>query len=370
MKRWIVLMTFSVLALVLSSCMRSQHTPVGSSYKILIAAKVDQPVEGGISAKTGSLGLVHLGKPLLAAEFQHDIHQSNFMHGQRFHFIDFSIESLEPQRVLNLPPTLFLNREGVKGMEADVILERLKSEELATGKQVYLIVETEANRVIFALRTTRLDHPDYVFIQKNFDYLKWDYNSRRGEYEVRQRKSEQDKDSTGFPRSPQSQTGDGSGEGAADEFLYAGEKLFKVTSYGWSSGMPSRVKIKNDGKSTGFSIEELQSLHGERVVLTWQTNDPQRLVGIPRALGRPSNRQQGSSSRQSSDSEEAYGDGIPRAAASAIFWSSIPGLHFEMDQPWRLDEIRRDIRNLGIDGLQWMTIDYSPGGVSTSGGSL
>ena len=114
MKRWIVLLTFSVLALVLSSFVRSQVSTVGSSYKILIVAKVDQPVEGGISAQTGSLGFVHFGKPLLAAEFQHEIHQSNFMHGQRFHFIDFSIESLGPQRVLNLPPTLFLNCEYVK----------------------------------------------------------------------------------------------------------------------------------------------------------------------------------------------------------------------------------------------------------------
>ena len=96
MKRWIVLLTFSVLALVLSSFVRSQVSTVGSSYKILIVAKVDQPVEGGISAQTGSLGFVHFGKPLLAAEFQHEIHQSNFMHGQRFHRF-FDRESWAPK---------------------------------------------------------------------------------------------------------------------------------------------------------------------------------------------------------------------------------------------------------------------------------
>jgi len=96
---------------------------------------------------------------------------------------------------------------------------------------------------------------------------------------VRQIKSKQDKDSAGFPGPPQLQTGDGSGEGIADEILYAGEKLFKITDTGWVSGMPSRVKIKKEGESTALTMEKLQSLHGEKVVLTWNSRPPNSYSG-------------------------------------------------------------------------------------------
>lgn len=365
MKNWISLVAVIFLGLVLFRAVNVVYMSwlvppsAGGAFKVSVAKKVDQPVEGGSSVQTESIGLVHLGKPLLAAEFGSDRNGVNFLLADLSHFMDFSFESLGPQRALNLPPYLFLNREGVKGMEADVILERLKSEDLAPGKQIYLVVETDNKRVVFALKTTWLDHPDYVFIQKNFDDLKWDYNSQRGDFEVRQIKSEQDIDSTGFPGSPQLQTGDGSGEGIADEFLYAGEKLFKVTTIGWSSGMPSRVKIKNEGESTAFTMEQLQSLHGEKVVLTWEPNAPNQL-------------QRGGGNRQPSAEGLANEEVNSRVAASAIFWSSMPGLQFEMDSWSKVNEIKNALRNLdlGIFGIQWRTIDYRGKGVRIKSGSL
>lgn len=356
MKIWISLVAVIFFGLVLFPAVFAIYiswlvpTSAGSAFKISVATKVDQPVEGGSSVQTESIGLVHLGKPLLAAEFDSDMNGINFGKAGLSHFMDFSIESLGPQRALNLPPTLFLNREGVKGMEADVILERLKSEDLAPGKQVYLVVETDNKRVVFALKTTWLDHPDYVFIQKNFDDLKWDYNSRRGEFEVRQIKSKQDKDSAGFPGPPQLQTGDGSGEGIADEILYAGEKLFKITDTGWVSGMPSRVKIKNEGESTALTMEKLQSLHGEKVVLTWEPKASKQL-------------QRGSSNRQPSAEGKANEEVISRVAASAIFWSSMPGLQFEMDSYSKINEIKNALLNLDTFSIRWRTIDYSTEGV-------
>ncbi|GEM_PF-4791485 len=133
MKIWISLVAVIFIGLVLFPAVFTIYiswlvpTSAGSAFKISVATKVDQPVEGGSSVQTESIGLVHLGKPLLAAEFDSDMNGINFGKAGLSHFMDFSIESLGPQRALNLPPTLFLNREGVKGMEADVILERLKS---------------------------------------------------------------------------------------------------------------------------------------------------------------------------------------------------------------------------------------------------
>ena len=93
--------------------------------------------------------------------------------------------------------------------------------------------------------------------------------------------------------------------------------------------------VWKDPNKTCPSVDEIQGMHGRHMLMTWKE---------PR-------------------NSEVF-------ASRILFWSAPPGIQFEMDEPWRLEEIKRGIRSLGLKGLGWSSVEYTEGGVSISGGSL
>ena len=177
-----IFLVLSVAAVVLSGCMTRSVSGTMASYKISISTEVDEPVEDGMTVKTESLGQVHLGKPLLSAE----ISNMSSIVEDGYPFRDISFESLGPETVLNLSPMLFLQRDAVTGMKEEEILSALNSEALVPESPVFLIVETDEKRVVFKLKTTRLDHPDYVYIQTDLQNAKWDVDAYATTFEIHQ----------------------------------------------------------------------------------------------------------------------------------------------------------------------------------------
>lgn len=345
----------------LSGCVASSVSPITQPYKISVSKKADQSVPGGMTVNTESLGEVHLEKPLLAAEFDGRLFYSDSARGPKdaqAQFMDISFKNLASERVINLSPMLFLQREGVSGMEENEILEALRSESFHFGSSVFLVVESEKHRAVFQLNTTWLDHPDYIYLQTDLKGIEWDFYAKM--FEVHRLKKKGDPDSTEYPRGSIDRDVTSSEVKGSGDPLFAGEPLFTVINTGKMKGVPYRFKIIREDKDLiemGFTAENLQrlsdrhvwksenktcppdedlrSMHGEHVVLTW---------------------------KESNDSN-TY-------STKAIFWSRVPGLQFELDQPWRLGEIRRGLQNLKINDLYWHSLDYHEGGVTLRGGAL
>ena len=355
-----IFLVLSVAAVVLSGCMTRSVSGIMDTYKISISTEVDEPVEDGMTIKTESLGQVHLGKPLLSAEISNMI--SNVE--DNYPFRDISFESLGPERVINLSPMLFLQRDAAigmrdaaTGMKEEEILSALNSEDLLPGSPVFLIVETHEKRVVFKLKTTRLDQPDYVYIQTDLNNAKWNVDAYATTFEIHHLKDPGSSGAIEYSNIRSSFDETGSEELPVTP-LYAGESLFTIQTSGYSSGLPSRFRIIREGKDlvglsadalesmsdrhvwkdpnkTCPSVDEIQGMHGRHMLMTWKEPRNSKVF-----------------------------------ASRVLFWSAPPGIQFEMDEPWRLEEIKRALRSLGLKGLGWSSIEYMEGGVSITGGSL
>ncbi len=347
-----IFLILNVAAFVLSGCMTRSVSGTMASYKISISTEVDEPVEDGMTVKTESLGQVHLGKPLLSAEISNMI--SIVEDG--YPFRDISFESLGPETVLNLSPMLFLQRDAVTGMKEEEILSALNSEALVPGSPVFLIVETHEKRVVFKLKTTRLDHPDYVYIQTDLQNAKWDVDAYATTFEIHQLKDPGSSGAIEYSNIRSAFDETGSEELPATP-LYAGESLFTISTTGYSSGLPSRFKIIREGKDLGLSEEVLKSLSDRHV---WK--DPNKTSPSVDEIETMHGRHMLMTWKEPRNSKVF--------ASRILFWSAPPGIQFEMDEPWRLEEIKRGLRSLGIKGLGWSSVEYIEGGVSISGGSL
>ena len=133
-----IFLVLNATVFVLAGCVAQSVSGTTASYKISISTEVDEPVEGGMTVATEALGQVHLGKPVLAAEISDT--KSIVDDGNLYRAISF--ESLGPERIVNLSPRLFLQRAEVTGMKEEDILEALRSDALAPGSPVFLVIET------------------------------------------------------------------------------------------------------------------------------------------------------------------------------------------------------------------------------------
>lgn len=348
-----IFLVLNFAVFMLTGCMTRSVSGTMGSYKISISTEVDEPVEDGLTVKTQSLGQVHLGKPLLSAEISNMVSTVDNV----YPFRDISFESLGPEKVINLSPMLFLQRDEVTGMKEEEILSALNSQSLVSGSAVFLVVETYEKRVVFKLKTTRLDHPDYVYIQTDLKNAKWDVDAYATTFEIHQLKDPGSSGAIEYSNIRSAFDETGSEELPATP-LYAGESLFTISTTGYSSGLPSRFKIIREGKDlvghsaealeslsdrhvwkdpnkTCPSVDEIQAMHGRHMLMTWKEPRNPELI-----------------------------------ASRVLFWSVPPGIQFEMDEPWRLEEVKSGLRSLGIKGLGWSSIDYSDGGISISGGTL
>jgi hypothetical protein len=357
---------FLVVLLILNSgCMTRGGPSAPVSYRISISTQADAPVSGELTVKTESMGRVNLDRPLLSAEFAGGMLTQKSPMGipmSQSQWMDLCQNELGPERVVQLTPMMFLNREGVNGMEEDAILEALGNEALDPGNEVFMTVETDQKRAVFKLKTTWLDHPDHVYLQSDLGETEWDFSVNM--FEIHPLKEAGDSTSAADQVDSPAENSWAAmilWKGSPDTVVeFEKEPLFTVMDLGMTSGLPNRFKIIRDKQALlemGYSAETVESLsdrhvwknadqtcppdeqiramHGRHVVVTWK--EPRKSQTF---------------------------------AMRALFWSRTPGLQFEMDQPWRLEEIKRDLRSLGIPGLRWSSIDYEEGGTSITGGSL
>ena len=348
-----IFLVLNATVFVLAGCVAQSVSGTTASYKISISTEVDEPVEGGMTVATEALGQVHLGKPVLAAEISDT--KSIVDDGNLYR--DISFESLGPERIVNLSPMLFLQRAEVTGMKEEDILEALRSDALAPGSPVFLVIETVEKRLAFKLKTTCLDHPDHVYIQADLNKAKWNVDAYATTFEIHSLKEAGDPGAIEFSniRTPiNDEAGSPVLQGTS---LYAGDSLFTISTNGKIAGMPSWFKIIREGKDLGLSEEDLESLSDRHV---WK--DPNKTCPSFDEIQAMHGRHMLMTWKEPRDSK-VY-------ASRVIFWSSPPGIQFEMDEPWRLEEIKRGLRNLGIRRLGWSSLGYMERGVSISGGAL
>ena len=333
------LLTVCVLSALIGCSLNSMAST--SELTISIAIEVDEPVADGLSVQTPGLGQVHLDKAIFSATYV-DTDLDMFD-------VTFSQVSTEP--FLYIPARLFLNREGVSGMDSAEILEKLSSPELSPGKSIFLIADTGDKRVIHKLTTTWEDDPG-VFVQSALGEA--DHGLNQHEVEVRQILNEND------PGGVEMKTTFGN----VEETYWVSPPQFTIHQGTFCTGIPWRFHVGSfaerlsgtDGEASAsvISQEELKSWNGKPVIVTG-TSQSKTLGGNSKAK----------------PLQDEKGDKEPVEVAKALFWASLPGLHLKIDTPTLLEEIKADLRSLGFRFyFQWYSVDFEERGASVGGGTL
>ncbi|NCF56116.1 MAG: hypothetical protein GWP41_07610 [Planctomycetia bacterium] len=326
-KLWTALVVAALLFL-LTGC---EPTFQQRSPKITLSFSIqaDQPVENGRTVQTEKLGTVHLNPPLLLVEHE----------GVQTQLFDVKFSALKKDPFLYIPTRLLLSRPGVRGISnRTLLIDKIQSEELSPGRQIYMVIESRNYRFVHQLTVVYEDDPS-VFIQSELRNYK--INNYGGNFEVRQILEAGDPQATRIEVAKKS----------TKMYYWVSEPMFSVQKQTWSDGLPWRFSVKTapDSGAVGkpdskkwkdivLSKEMSQSLDGKYVMLTRTEGRNNEYLGVTEA-------------------------------ARALFWSSLPGLHFKIESPIQLEEIKESFRSLDTR-VQWHSVDFGESGMSSSGGIL
>jgi len=300
--------------------------PSESSAKLIVAAEVQNPVTGGVTINTAVLGEVHLGAPLLEA---------NYVGEEEIYISDITFKDSDDSPFLQLSPQMFLQfalrSEKSKGMSAEDFLEQIGSDSLQPGNTVYLVAETEEGRIAHRFRIGYRDDPDAVFLLYSWQGQPEQNERNRNQFEIRTLLEPTDDSSKGVKIWNRMESSD---------VLHVGDPLFPT----------ERIQSFNDGclrmKERSYLITRRarqgippNPIYSDKwlvqtVVATWKTDNGE-MVG-----------------------EKSY------------LWPSAPGLHLELEAQDRIRVIRNSFKSLKYAGFKQSTEVFSRGGHSGSRGSL
>ena len=292
------------------------------SMKIFVTYESPEPVDGGSTISTAKLGTVHLGPPLLKA---------NFVGSEEVDFKEISLPHFE-EHFLCLGPQIFLQSEmktnRSTGMSMEEYLNGMSSEFLQSGKRIYLVIECDGRRVAHQLKISQRDDPTGLFIQYSNPYGS---QGRRTQVEFLEPLEAPDD----FSKKIRIWNSD------SNQTLNGGALVFRVRGTS-SVGFYKRAKdvgidtSKKDKDSISTDHMYSDTWFCKETIATWKDSSG-NWVG-----------------------ERAY------------LWPSVPGLHIDMDDPEVINDLRADLRSFERFrfNINWGRIGFTKNGASSKGGAL
>jgi hypothetical protein len=296
-----------IFSLMMSGCIRVQPA---RSVSLQIAYQTQMPVEGGSTISTGRLGTVHLSAPVLSARYEGD---------ETVEFHEVSLPGRDDS-FLQLSPQMFLQSEmsssDSRGMSIQDYLKAISSEQLDSGKTVYLVVEADGRRVALPLKIQHQSDPTGFHVQ----FLTPQKSSPSVRYQPVIRES--------LSASDDSAERVALWNASSEQFLYAGETLVTIERMS-SMGPISRCL----GPASVIDQSELKPC--KEVVVTWDDGDGGKVAEL------------------------------------AYLWPTVPGLLIDCENPQVVTDLQDCLRSLQNfrHNFRWYRVSLSETGISMSGGT-